>query len=85
MIAPRGHPTIEELTCAWEKYCAARSRADETKSLSDGIAAVQAWKTFANLFLADDRKLPLVPRRSNVAIFPVHRTRPGAAIPDGAA
>jgi hypothetical protein len=78
-------PKIDEQIEAWDKYCAARSRADETQGLSDGIAAVQAWKIFANLFLADDRKLPLAPHRSNVAIFPVHRTRPSARQPDGAA
>lgn len=69
-------PPIDDITEAWATYAELKRRADETLLLDDGIAAVQAWKVFLNLFLADDHKVPVSPPcRSNVAIFPVHLAR----------
>lgn len=39
--------TVQE---AWDRYLAARDRADETRHLEDGIAAGKAWREWVELF-----------------------------------
>lgn len=81
----KDRPTLQEQTEAWAAYVAARQRAEETAHIDDGIAAAQAWKSFLNMFLDGSEQLPArkirtKSRRSNVMIFPVHRTRPSPTI-----
>lgn len=78
-------PTLQEQAEAWQAYVAARQRVDETLDMDDGIIAARAWKRFLDLFLDGSEQLPArkvrtKSRRSNVMVFPVHRTRPSAAI-----
>jgi len=35
---------------AWDAYCAARTRAEASQKIEDGIAAGQAWRTWVELF-----------------------------------
>lgn len=37
-------------TAAWDAYVLAKQRADNTLSLTDGLAAGKAWRTFLTLF-----------------------------------
>lgn len=43
-------PIFAEDSCAWEKYLAARDRAEKSRNISDGIAAGKAWKEWLDLF-----------------------------------
>lgn len=40
-------------TEAWERYVAARNRADETLLVEDGTQAARAWCAFLSLFLTE--------------------------------
>jgi len=60
---------------AWGRYREARLKADRTLDIVDGIAAVRAYKEFYNLFVGEDRPLPLDPKPKNTVTFPVHKTR----------
>lgn len=64
---------VENQLAAWDRYAAARHRADETLRFEDGKAAVLAWKEFANCYLDDDRKFALENGQANVIRFPVRR------------
>ncbi|MDC9834362.1 hypothetical protein [Rhizobium binxianense] len=69
--------STEEQIEAWDRYADAKRRADKTLLIEDGLAAIRAWKEFANLFLPECRKLPLTPPRpTKIMIFPIHKTRP---------
>lgn len=69
--------TLSELNAAWEVYRLAKIMADRPGTLEDGLAARRAWNRFAKLSDEYTADLPPLPEmdRSNVAIFPVHRTR----------
>lgn len=43
----------------WQDYCAARTRADETLSVEDGIAAGRAWRRWLDLFLTHEQRQAL--------------------------
>lgn len=65
-------PSIDDQIEAWEIYASAKSRADNSLRFEDGLLAVKAWKQFANLYLQDDREMPLEDR-GNIIRFPPHR------------
>ncbi len=67
--------STENQIAAWERYAEAKRRADRTLRFEDGADAIRAWKEFANVFLPEDRQLPLDAPRHTVAIFPMHKTR----------
>ena len=39
---------------AWERYIAAKERADETHNMDDGIEAARAWRAWLAEFMNDD-------------------------------
>lgn len=41
---------------AWDAYIAARSLADETRSMSDGIVAARAWRRWLDLFMTTEQR-----------------------------
>lgn len=70
---------FDQQLAAWEEYRQAKMKADKTGDFLDGRLAADAWVAFLNIYLDDEHKLP--PSRTaggNVALFPVHRTRPSA-------
>jgi hypothetical protein len=67
--------TTEDQLAAWEAYRQAKFKADRTLRFEDGLAAVRAYKEFYNLFVPEDRHLPLDPPPRWVTTFPVHKTR----------
>lgn len=72
-------PSIEEQEEACFAYLRLKDIFDKTRRLEDARAAGHAWLVYLDLFLPDEKKLArtdLMP--SNVATFPVHRTRPTA-------
>ena len=80
-------PTDAEQEAAFIVYRDLKRKADESGQLADARAAGQAWARFLNLFLAEDKKMPIERTvGGNVAVFPVHRTRSSSiSFPDGAA
>ncbi|MEX2741104.1 hypothetical protein AB3480_06605 [Rhizobium mongolense] len=76
MTAPTEREKTERQLAAWEAYRLARRKADRTLDIEDGIASVRAYKEFYNLFVDDDRRLPIDPTRQTVTTFPFHKTRP---------
>ena len=69
--------STEGQIAAWNRYAEAKRRADRSLLIADGIAAVRAWKEFANLFLGEERQLPVdAIKGASLATFPVHKTRP---------
>ncbi|WP_208180024.1 hypothetical protein J4T85_019690 [Sinorhizobium medicae] len=77
---------LDEQMAAWEEYRQAKMKADQTGDFLDGRIAADAWVAFLNVYLDDDQKLP--ERHStceNVALFPVHKTRPASPMPSGGA
>ncbi|GGC70600.1 hypothetical protein [Chelatococcus reniformis] len=43
-------------TRAWEAYVAARDRAEQTRDITDGIAAGRAWAVFIAEFLPPEQR-----------------------------
>lgn len=80
-------PTDAELDAAFVAYRDLKRKADVTGVFADARAAGCAWVAFLNLFLPEDRRMPIERTTGgNVATFPVHRARnPSRLIPDGAA
>ncbi|WP_267550431.1 hypothetical protein [Rhizobium rhizogenes] len=67
--------STEDQIAAWNRFAEAKRHADKTLCFEDGLAAVRAWKEFANVFLPGDRQFPLDSPPRKVAIFPMHKTR----------
>ncbi|KQY20254.1 hypothetical protein [Rhizobium sp. Root483D2] len=40
----------------WLEYVAAQSRAQQSQSMKDGIAAGRAWRKWLALFMSDDQR-----------------------------
>lgn len=72
-------PTIAEQEEAYFEYLRLKNLSDQTRSLDDARAAGHAWLVYLDLFMPDEKKLARADLKpSNVATFPVHRTRPSA-------
>jgi hypothetical protein len=56
------------LDSAWAVYCEAMRRAQNTLSVSDGIAAGHAWRRWLDLFMSSQQRTSL-----EVAILPSER------------
>lgn len=72
-------PTVAEQEEAYFAYLRLKDISDKSRRLEDARLAGHAWLVFLDLFLPDEKKLARADLKpSNVASFPVHRTRPSA-------
>lgn len=57
-------------SAAWEEYCAAARKAQDTLAIDDAIAAGRAWRRWLDLWMAPDQR-----RALDVARLPSERAR----------